>query len=430
MLSGLSVPLLGIVDTAVVGRLPDPANIGAVAVGALVFDFLYWGFGFLRLSTSGFVAQSFGAGDGQSLRDWLGRALILATLIAVFLLALQWPARELSFGLMSTSARVESLARVYFDIRIWSAPATLTNYVIMGWLLATQRAKTTLGLQLLMNGINIGLDILFVLEFGWGVAGVAVATVIAEYTAAAVGLLTIALLLRQTAGTWQEARLLDRAKMMAMLRANRDIFIRTVCLMFAFAYFTSVGGRLGDTVLAANAILLHLQTLMAYGLDAFAQAAEVLVGSAIGARNRPALRESVRTATEWAAGLALIAAGIYGLFGADIINQFTTIEAVRDESYRYLPWLAIAPLLSIWSFMFDGIYIGATRTAEMRNGMALALVVFLAGSWLLVPHLGNHGLWLAFLIWMVARALPLALWYPRIPNSIQFEAASQFKAHR
>ncbi|MGH6932892.1 MAG: MATE family efflux transporter [Dongiaceae bacterium] len=418
MLSNLSVPLLGIVDTAVVGRLPNSANIGAVAVGAIIFDFLYWGFGFLRMGTSGFVAQSFGAGDRQALRDWFGRGLILAVLIAAFLLLLQWPAREVAFWLMTASQDVEALGRTYFDIRIWSAPATLANYVILGWLLATQRPMATLFLQVFMNGLNILLDVIFVFGFGWGVAGVAIATVIAEYGTAAIGLVTILILLRGTAGEWLKAGLLDRAKMLAMLRVNRDIFIRTICLIFAFAYFTASGGRLGNTTLAANAILLHMQTLMAYGLDGFAFAAEVFVGSAIGSRSRQALREAVRTASMWAGGLALIIAGIYGLFGVGIVNLFTTIEVVRLEAYRYLPWVALAPLLSIASFMFDGIYIGATRTAEMRNGMILALGIYLAGVWLLVPHLDNHGLWLAFLIWMVARAVPLALWYPRIPNSI------------
>lgn len=430
MLSGLSVPLLGIVDTAVVGRLDDPANIGAVAVGSLIFDFLFWGFGFLRLSTSGFVAQAFGAGDSQAMRDWPGRAAILAAVIAALLLALQWPAREISFGLMTASPRVERLGRVYFDIRIWSAPATLLNYVLMGWLLATRHAKATFFLQLLMNGINIALDILFVLGFGWGIPGVAVATVIAEYSAATVSLMLVLRLMRQAGGAWRVSRLIERAPIMKMLRANRDIFIRTICLMLAFGYFTSIGGRLGDTVLAANAILLHMQTLMAYGLDGLAQAAEVLVGNAIGARSRPALRAAVRTASEWAAGLAMLIAGIYGLFGRNIINMFTTIEAVRIVSYEYLPWVALAPIFSIASFLFDGIYIGATRTTEMRNGMLLALTVFLLGSWVLVPYLGNHGLWLAFLIWMVARAAPLALWYPRIPNSIQPEVVAAVSGAR
>src|SRR5262245_51571377 len=417
ILSNMTVPLLGAVDTAVVGRLPDPANIGAVAVGAVIFNFLYWGMGFLRMGTSGLVSQSFGAGQSDAVRDWLGRALLLAFGLALVILLLQWPARELGFALMAASPKVEALGRVYFDIRIWSAPATLANYVILGWLLAVQRARATFVLQIFLNGVNIVLNLLFVLGLGWGVAGVAGATVIAEYVAAFVGLLYIARLLRG-GPRWHWPTLLERQKMSAMLRINADIFIRTICLILAFAYFVSAGGGLGDTVLAANAILLNLQSIMAYGLDGFAYAAEVLVGSAIGARNLTMLRDAVRISTIWAAALSVVIAGIYFLFGPWIVALFTTIEDVRAEAGRYLLWIALSPLLSIWSFQLDGIFIGATRTAEMRNGMILALIVYLLGATALVPLWGNHGLWLAFLVWMGARTLPLALWYPRIIRSI------------
>jgi multidrug resistance protein, MATE family len=417
ILSNMTVPLLGAVDTAVVGRLPDPANIGAVAVGAVIFDFLYWGMGFLRMGTSGLVSQAFGAGDDRAVRDWLGRALLLGFGLSVLLLILQWPAREAGFALLTANADVESLGRIYFDIRIWSAPATLASYVTLGWLLAVQRARAMFVLQIFVNGLNIILALLFVLGLGWGVAGVAAATVIAEYAATAIGLLYIAYLLRAS-GRWRLAPLLDRAKMLSMLRVNADIFIRTICLILAFAYFISAGGKLGNLVLAANAILLNLQSLMAYGLDGFAYAAEVLVGSAVGARNLQALRDAVRVSTIWAAGLSVIVALAYAAFGSPIIALFTTIGELRVEAERYLPWIALSPLLSVWSFQLDGIFIGATRTAEMRNGMLLALLVYLAGASALVPLLGNHGLWLAFLIWMGARTLPLALWYPRIPRSI------------
>ncbi len=417
ILSNITVPLLGAVDTAVVGRLPDPANIGAVAVGAVIFNFLYWGMGFLRMGTSGLVSQAFGAGEPEAVRDWLGRALLLALALAALILLLQWPAREIGFSLMAASAKVEALGRVYFNIRIWSAPATLANYVILGWLLAVQRARATFALQIFLNGINIALCLLFALGLGWGVAGVATATVIAEYAAAIVGLIYVAGLLRG-GGRWNWAALLDWPKLAAMLRINADIFIRTICLILAFAYFVSVGGGLGDTVLAANAILLNLQSIMAYGLDGFAYAAEVLVGSAVGARNLSMLRDAVRISTVWAAALSVVIAAIYFLFGPAIVALFTTIDGVRLEAGRYLIWIALSPLLSIWSFQLDGIFIGATRTAEMRNGMILALIVYLIGATALVPLWGNHGLWLAFLVWMGCRTLPLALWYPRIVKSV------------
>ena len=298
--------------------------------------------------------------------------------------------------------------------------------MILGWLLAVQRARATFALQILLNGMNIALCLLFALGLGWGVAGVATATVIAEYAAAIVGLIYVAGLLRG-GGRWNRAALFDWPKLAAMLRINADIFIRTICLILAFAYFISVGGGLGDTVLAANAILLNLQSIMAYGLDGFAYAAEVLVGSAVGARNLNMLRDAVRISTVWAAALSVVIAAIYFLFGPSIVALFTTIEGVRLEAGRYLIWLALSPLLSIWSFQLDGIFIGATRTAEMRNGMILALIVYLIGATALVPFWGNHGLWLAFLIWMGCRTLPLALWYPRIiqsasPSTPPFEA--------
>lgn len=418
ILSNVTVPLLGAVDTAVVGRLPDPANIGAVAVGAIIFNFIFWGFGFLRMGTGGLVAQAYGAGDWYAIRDWLGRALLWAAAIAAGLLLLQWPIREAAFHLMTASQQVEQLGRIYFSVRIWGAPATLVNYVLLGWLLATQRAQVTLLLMSLTNVVNIVLDILFVIGLGWGVAGVATATVIAEYGAAAVGLLIIASHLRRLGGSWQRKRLLDREKLSAMLRVNRDIFIRTVCLTVAFAYFTAAGGGLGDTTLAANAILLNLQSIMAYGVDGFAYSAEVLVGAAIGARDRGALSSAVRISTLWAAGVAAVISLIYALAGSSIIDLFTTIEHVRREAYLYLPWVAISPLLSVWSFQLDGIFIGATRTRELRNGMMMALGVYLLGATAFVPWLANHGLWLAFVIWITARALPLAIWYSRIPRSL------------
>ncbi len=418
MLSNLSVPLLGAVGTAVVGRLPDPANIGGVAIGALIFDFLYWGFGFLRMGTTGFAAQAFGAGDRAALRDWFGRALLLSAALGTLLLLLQWPAREAAFALMTASSDVERLGRAYFDIRIWSAPATLANYVILGWLLAIQRARTTFLLQLAMNSANMLLAILFVLGLGWGVPGVAAATVIAEYAALVAGLAIVLRRLGRDGTAWQLRRLLRRDRLLAMLRVNSDIFIRTICLISAFAWFTAAGARLGDVTLAANAILLNLQALMAYGLDGLAYAAEILVGSAVGARDRRALGEAVRTSTFWAALLALLIAAVYALLGPALVDLFTTIESVRAETRRYLPWIALSPLVSIWSFQLDGIFIGATRTAEMRNGAIIALAVYLAGAIAFAPLLGNHGLWLAFLLWMAARAVPLALWYPRIARSL------------
>jgi MATE family multidrug resistance protein len=417
IVSNVTVPLLGAVDTAVVGHLPDPAFLGGVAVGSMVFDFLYWGFGFLRMGTTGFVAQARGAGDGDEIRAVLGRALLSAGGIGIALIALQGLIGTLALGLIGASAEVEASAAAYVAVRIWSAPATLANYALLGWLFGMQRPRTVLVLQVVTNSLNIVLDLWFVVGLGWGVPGVAGASVIADYAGAVLGLTLILRTLPGRAG-WERARLLDRARLGALLRVNRDIFIRTLCLIFAFAWFTVQGARLGDVTLAANAVLLNLQSIMAYGLDGFAFAAEALVGSAAGARDRPAFVAAARAAAEWSLGLALLVATAFALFGSAIVAVFTDLPAVRATAAAYLPWMVVSPLVSVWSYVLDGIYVGATRTAEMRNGMAIALAGYLVAAQLLVAAWGNHGLWLAFLILMVLRAVTLGAWLPRVVRSI------------
>jgi multidrug resistance protein, MATE family len=412
ILSNVSVPMLGAVDTAVIGHLPDPAYLGGVAIGAMIFNFLYWGFGFLRMGTTGFVAQAAGAGDAAELRAILGRALLLAIAIALVLIVAQGAIGQAALTLTDASPAVESSAATFFAVRIWSAPATLANYVLLGWLLGTQRAKAALVLQLVMNGVNVVLDLWFVIGLGWGVPGVAAATAIAEYVAAALGLWLILRTLPD--GRWEMPRILDRARILALLRVNRDIFLRTLCLIFAFAWFTQAGARLGDVTLAANAVLLNFQSIMAFALDGFAFAAEALVGGAVGARDRRAFVEAVRAAALFSLVFAVLFTAVYAGLGHWMIDRLTDLVTVRQAAYRYLPWLIVSPLISVWSFLLDGIYIGATRTVEMRNGMIIALVAYLAAAALLVPQWGNHGLWLAFTVLMVARAVPLAAWYPRL----------------
>jgi MATE family multidrug resistance protein len=417
ILSNLSVPLLGAVDTAVVGHLPDAAYVGAVAVGATIFNFLYWGFGFLRMGTTGFAAQAYGGGDGDELAAVLARALLLALGLGLVLMALQLPIRHLALALIAASPRVASLAGQFFQVRIWSAPATLANYALLGWLLGVQRPRAALALQVFMNGLNILLNLLFVVGFHWGVRGVAGATVLAEYAATGLGLLLVARALPRPLRL-ERSRILDRGRLVALIRVNRDIFIRTLCLVLAFAYFTARGAAMGDVLLAANAVLLNFQSLMAYALDGFAHAAEILVGSAVGARDRAAFSAAVRAATGSAAALAVGFALAYAVAGDALVGLFTELPAVRAAAHEFLPWLILSPLLSVWSFQLDGVFIGATRTVEMRNGMIIALACYLAAALLLVPLLGNHGLWLALMLLMVARAVPLALWYPRILRSL------------
>ena len=418
ILSNISTPLLGAVDTAVVGHLPDPAYIGGVALGAVIFSFLYWGFGFLRMGTTGFTTQAHGAGDREELTACLLRPLMLGVALGAAVIALQVPAAWFAFSMMEGSQQVEALAGDYFDIRIWSAPAALVNYTVLGWLLGTQRATLALLLQVALNGINIALDLLFVIGFGWGIEGVAAASLIAEVTAAAIGLVIVARILKREGRRPAATMVFARDKLIALFRANFDIFLRTVSLLFAFAYFTSQGAAVSDVALAANAILLQLQFFMGHALDGFAHAAEVLAGSAWGAKSPRAFRQAVRTSTAWAFAGAFLASAIYLAFGPLIISLFTSIAEVQAAAEVYLIYLVLSPPLSVLSFQFDGIFIGTTRTAEMRNAMIVSLVIYLVACWTLIPWLGNHGLWIAFLTFMVARAVTLGAYWPRLTRII------------
>ncbi|MDF2764482.1 MAG: hypothetical protein K0S81_1476 [Rhodospirillales bacterium] len=417
--SNVTVPLLGAVDTAVVGHLPDPALIGGVAVGATIFTFTYWAFGFLRMGTTGFVSQAFGARDEMELKAVALRALLLALGIGAAIVALQAPILMLSLRLFEASTAVESYAGTYFVVRIWGAPAALVNYAVLGWLLGVQNARLAFLTQLFMNGLNMALALLFVMGFGWGIRGVATATLTAEIAGAALGLWLLWRSGKRMTGGWPWARLNAPGRMAALLKVNLDILIRTVCLMFAFAYFTAQSAGMGDAVLAANAILQHLQAIMAYGLDGFAHAAETLVGAAIGARDRAGLRAAVRTASVWGFATAVLFAALYALAGTVILGLFTEHEEVRAAARDFLPWAIASPFLSVWPFLLDGIFIGATRTAEMRNGMVIALALYLGAASLLIPLWGNDGLWAAFFLFMAARAATLGWWYPRITAAVR-----------
>ncbi len=424
ILSNITVPLLGAVDTAVVGHLPDAALIGGVAVGATIFTFVYWGFGFLRMGTTGFVAQAFGAGDRAELRAAVARALLLALLLGAAIVLLQAPIAWISLLLFEASPAVEAYAGTYVAVRIWGAPAALANYVVLGWLIGVQNTRLAFLTQLFMNGLNMALAVAFVIGFGWGIAGVAAATLIAEIAGAALGLFLIWRGLRGIGDGWRRDRILDAGRIAALVRVNGNIFIRTLCLMFAFAYFTARGAEMGDAVLAANAILQHLQAIMAYGLDGFAHAAESLVGAAIGARDPKGLRTAVRTAAGWGLAVAVLFSLVYAGLGALIIALFTEHAEVRAAARDFLPWAIGLPLISVWPFLLDGIFIGATRTAEMRNGMMLALAAYLGAAMLLIPYWGNDGLWAAFALFMLARTLTLGWWYPRVEQMADASVAS------
>jgi MATE family multidrug resistance protein len=414
ILSNISIPLLGMVDTAVVGHLSEPYYIGAVAVGALIFNFIYWGFGFLRMGTTGLTAQAFGADDSDELRAALGRAVITAVALSAILLSAQGHVLRAALGLVDASAEVEALAGVYFTIRIWSAPATLANYALLGWFIGMQNTRVPLVLLLATNLINIALDLAFVVGMGMDVDGVALASVIADYTGVALGLALAVVELRRHPGEWRAARLRDPARLRQMLSVNHNIFLRTLALIFSFAFFTAQGARQGDAILAANTVLLNFQTFMAYGLDGFAHAAEALVGRAMGQRRREDFIAAVRATAQWSALVALAFAALYALAGAQIIALLTNIAPVRQAAAVFLPWAMVSPLVSVWGFWLDGVFIGATRAAEMRNTMLVSAFGVYLPAWYVLQPLGNHGLWLALMLFMAARAVTMGVVYRRI----------------
>lgn len=418
MISNVSVPILGAVDTAVVGQLPGAEHIGAVAVGTTIFNVLFLSLGFLRMGTSGLTAQAVGAEDPDEMRAALARPVGLALIISLFLIVFQLPIAWVVFNVVGASESVDGLARDYFAVRIWAAPAMLANFALLGWFIGMQNARAVLVLQLLMNGVNIGLDFWFVFGLEWGVTGVAWASLGGQYAALVVALVLAARILRGVGGQWRLEPLRRVDRLMRMLTINRDIFLRTICLSGSMALMTVIGARTADEVLAANAILINLQFIASYWLDGFAHAVAALAGSAVGANDRGRFRTAVAYCSGWAVVVAVVTAAFYTIAGTTIIDLMTTSPAVRDACREFLPWIALAPLYSVWSFVIDGIFIGATRAREMRNMAFLSALVFVASTALCVPWLGNHGLWLSYMIFMVTRAVSLGSRYPRLEREV------------
>ena len=412
VLSNATIPILGAVDTAVVGQMGQAAPIGAVGMGAVILASVYWIFGFLRMGTSGLVAQAHGAGDTAESGAVLIRGLMIAAAAGLCLIALQAPLVAGAFAIAPASAEVEGLARDYISIRIWGAPATIALYALTGWLIAVERTRGVLVLQLVMNGLNVVLNIWFVLGLGWGVPGVAIASLIAEYSG-----LALALWLCRAA--LPRAALIDRArifagdKMRRMMVVNTDIMIRSVLLQASFTTFIFLGAGQGDVTLAANQVLLQFLEITAYALDGFAFSAEALVGQAVGAKRRDLLRRASVVASQWAVGGSILLGAAFWLGGPAIIDLMTTAPDVREEARAFLPWLAIGPVIAVASYMFDGIFIGATMTREMRITMFQSVAIYVLALLALLPVFGNHGLWAALMVLNAARGLTMARHYPK-----------------
>jgi MATE family multidrug resistance protein len=409
IISNISTPLLGLVDTAVMGHLASPQFLGGVAVGGIIFSFIYWGFAFLRMGTTGLTAQAFGKNDSIEISAILARALLLGGMIAFLILLVQKPLALTGFWIIQSSQNIEQLGIDYFNIRIWSAPATLCLYVISGWFLGLQNVKVPVAIVVTTNLCNIALDLLFVVYFQLAIQGVALASVISEYLGLLVGLVLLAKKWRSFSEKPCWADIFHINKLKAMLLVNHNLFIRTLCLIFAFVFFTSQSARFGELILAANTVLLNFQMFMAYAMDGFANAAEALTGRAIGSKNKNLLKHSILTAGTWSLAFAITFSMSYYFLGQLIINLLTDLEPVQKKAAEFLPWLVILPLASFISFVLDGIFIGATFSRAMRNTMLFSLICCFFPVWYFSLPLQNHGLWLSLTAFMLARSFSMLL---------------------
>ncbi len=417
--ANVTVPLVGAVDTAVLGHLPDPSFLAAAALGGVVFSMLYWSFGFLRTGTTGPVAQATGANDIVEVKATLYRALAIAWAGGTGIIVLQAPIAWIAFQILQAEPAIVENARTYLAIRIWGAPAVLSNFVLLGWFLGQQNARIGLLLQVFINLANLALDLLFVFGFGWTIAGVAAATAIAETAGAAIGLALAWREISRMAVPVDRARVFDRERVRRLMALNRDIFIRTLMVLLCFSSFTAVGARFGSLTLAANAVLMTFNTFMGFALDGFAQAAESLIGRAIGARDRSELDDELRATFFLAAVVAVGFTVVYGAGGSFLIALLTDIPEVRAEAMRYLPWAALMPAVAVWSFQLDGVFWGAARGRDMRNMMLISAACFAIAALAAVPVLDNHGLWLAIYVFLIARAVTLGSRLPAVLRSVE-----------
>ncbi len=411
VISNATYPILGAVDTGVVGQIGEAAPIGAVGIGAITLSMLFWVFGFLRMGTTGLVAQARGSGDLPETGALLVRGLMIGFAGGLLFIALQLPLFWGAFQISPASSEVEGLARQYLGIRIWGGPAAIALYAITGWLIALERTRAVLVLQVWINGLNIVLDLWFVLGLGWGVEGVAVATLVSEWSGLFLGLWLCRVAF--AGDQWRNwSRVFDRVKIRHMAVVNGDIMVRSLLLQASFLTFMFLGAGLGDVTLATNQILMQFVSIVAFALDGFAFAAEAFVGQALGARNRVALRRGALLSSYWAMGMAIVLMAIFAILGPWIIDIMTKAPDVQAQAKTYLLWMIFFPLVGLPSWMFDGIFIGATRSRDMRVAMFQSVLIYVPCLIITVPLMGNNGLWLSMFVFVIARALTLWRFYP------------------
>ncbi|EMB49632.1 DNA-damage-inducible protein F [Vibrio mimicus] len=409
VLSNVTVPLLGLVDAAVIGHLEHAWYLGGVALGSTMISVTFWLLGFLRMSTTGLTAQAHGAQNPQQLGRVLLQGSVIALGLAALFLLFHRPVAGLIFHFSDASSEVKTYAEAYFYIRAWSAPAALLNFVLLGWLLGTQNARAPMWMVIITNLTNIVLDLLFVLGLGLKVEGAAIASVIADYAGLLFGLVCVVRYWRQQQLPAPFSFISSLTKELSRLVAlNRDIFLRSLCLQAVFSFMTFQGAALGDETVAANAVLMSFLMMISYGMDGFAYAMEAMVGKAIGAKDDRQLRSSMIGSTFWATMICLLLSLIFLGFGSDLIQMITNIPSVQTTAEIYLPWLVAMPLVAVWCFLLDGVFIGATKGKEMRNSMAISAVAFFVAYWLSASY-GNHALWLAMLSFMALRGVTLGI---------------------
>lgn len=414
IISNLSVPLLGAVDTALVGHLEEAYYLGAIALGGMIFNFIFWGFGFLRMGTTGLTAQAFGDEDKTKSIMTLARALVVAGIFSLLILLLQVWIADLSFWLVEASPEVEHYTRIYFHIRIYTAPATLGLYAINGWFLGMQNARYPMIVTIVLNALNVALDVYFVYSLGMHVDGVALGTLIARYT----GLFLAVVLLFAKYREWMKGYihklLLEINALKKFFSVNRDIFIRTLCLIFTFSFFTAKSASFGDITLAANSILLQLWMMVSYGIDGFAYAAESLIGRYTGAGQQKRVSLTTKYCFMWGTGIGFLASLVYAVFNVHILQIFTDQKEVIDAAMTYFLWTIAGPAVSSFSYIWDGIFIGATATGPMRDSMIIATMgIFLPVYAIGIYYLGNHALWLALTLFMIGRGATLTWYAPK-----------------